>query len=264
MRDTLRVAAIQCTSTAGDIAANATTAIDAIHAAANEGARVVVFPELFLCGYTMDALSINADDSRLEPLRVATSETGVVAIMGAALTQPTGEPTIGLLIIDTEVRHVYDKQYLCGDERDHFAAGHAGTILEVDGWQLGLAVCYDGCFPQHARATADAGAEVYVAAIAYVEGSAHRRDLYYRARALDNGMYAVVSGLTGECGGAQFNGGSAVIDPEGRVVDVVADEATGMVIATLRRSVIEATRRAHSMGVDHRSDVDVVHRITTG
>lgn len=262
MNDTLTVAAIQARAVAGDIDTNVTTAVDAIRVAAGRGARVVVFPELFLSGYAMAPVSISADDPRLAPLRAATAKTGVVAIMGAAMARRTGKPTIGLLTIDADVRHAYDKQYLCGAERDHFAAGLTGTILEVDGWRLALAVCYDGCFPDHAQAAATAGADAYVASIAYYEGSAHRRDLYYRARALDNGMYAVVSGLFGECAGERFNGGTAVVDPEGRTIAAVPDDDDGIAIATLQRSLIAATREAHPMGADRRTDLSAMNFVT--
>ena len=46
----------------------------------------------------------------------------------------------------------YDKQHLCGpDEHELFIPGERGATLVVDGWRLGLGICYDGCFPEHAR-----------------------------------------------------------------------------------------------------------------
>ncbi len=94
-------------------------------------------------------------------------------------------PPISILAIGGGVRRVYDKQHLCGQEQKYFAPGEHGVVLEVDDWMVGLAICYDGCFPEHARVAADAGAEIYAAPIAYFEGSEHRRDVYYAARAVD-------------------------------------------------------------------------------
>ena len=75
-----------------------------------------------------------------------------------------------------------------------------------------------GCFPEHAASAAAGGATAYLCPAAYFTGSEHRRDLYYAARAIDNGIYVVVAGLTGRCGDRHFSGGSAVYDPEGRPV----------------------------------------------
>ena len=61
----------------------------------------------------------------------------------------------------------------------------------------------------------------------------HRRDLYYAARAIDNGIYVVLSGLTGRCGDRDFCGGSAVYDPEGRPVARAGAEDPAVVVADL-------------------------------
>ena len=68
------------------------------------------------------------------------------------------------------------------------------------------------------RAATAGGAMAYLCPSAYFVGGEHRRDLYYAARALDNGIYVVMAGLTGRCGDEQFSGGTAVYDPEGRPV----------------------------------------------
>ncbi|MEE3917811.1 carbon-nitrogen hydrolase family protein [Micromonospora sp. BRA006-A] len=85
-----------------------------------------------------------------------------------------------------------------------------GATLEVDTWRLGLGVCYDGCFPEHARAAARDGAHGYLCPSGYLAGSAHRRDLYYAARALDNTMYVVFANAVGGADPWRFNGGGGV------------------------------------------------------
>lgn len=258
---TLTIATGQFASVAGDIEANVATAVRAVEAAA--GARVLVLPELFLCGYTLPAAAIDPEDTRLAPLDAAATAAGITVLVGAALNTRTARPTIGILAVGGGVRAVYHKQHLCAGEQDHFVAGEDGTLLEIDDWKLGLAVCYDGCFPEHARAAADAGADVYVAPMAYYTGGEHRRDVYYRARALDNGFFVVTSGFVGDCGGASFNGGSAIYEPEGRVLARVVDGEEGVVFATLDKSLIASTRLAHAMHTEHRDNLGVVRHVTT-
>ena len=159
---------------------------------------------------------------------------------------------LSLLVVDDrgEVSAPYDKQHLCGAERDFFAPGRHGATIVVDGWDLGLGICYDGCFPEHALSAAAGGASAYLVPAAYSTGAEHRRDVYYAARALDNGIYVVFAGLTGTCGSGAFCGGSAVYDPEGRPVDRVGDESPGWAVADLDLEVVRRTQRDHPMAAD--------------
>lgn len=270
----LTVAAAQVSAVPGDIETNARAGAELVHRAAELGARVLVLPELYLCGYDMATIgerpgdcdldverldTEHIEDERIAPLHEAAAESGVVTLAGASVRRGSGR-TISLLAFDDDVRVVYDKQHVCGDEAEHFEAGGARSILTVDGWPLGLAVCYDGCFPEHARAAADEDALAYIAAVAYVAGSAHRRELYYRARAVENGMYVVVSGLAGRCGDGVYDGGTAIYEPEGRPVESVDSDTYGMALATLDASVIERTRAEHTMHADHRASLGPLRR----
>ncbi len=254
----LRVAACQAAATAGDVAGNCATAARLVARAAGEGAVLAVLPELFLPGY--DVAGLGADtgrdvdagaldsDTRLEPLREACREGGAVAVVGASLRR-ADRRRLSVLVVDDAgaVSAPYDKQHLSGDEHTVFTPGELGAAVHVGGWPVGLGVCYDGCFPEHARAAALAGALVYACPAAYVVGSEHRRDLYYRARAIDNGMYVVVAGLVGPCGELAFTGGSAVLDPEGRVVVQAGEEPEAVLVADLDPDLVASTRTAHPM-----------------
>ena len=238
-RGLLRVAAAQATSVAGDVTTNVATACALVSAAADRGARVVVLPELFLTGYEPGVWTheqaVDVEDDRLGPLSDAAREASVVVVASAAVRRGPARTTLSVVVVDEAgaVRAPYDKQHLCGPERDFFIAGDHGASLVVDGWDLGLGICYDGCFPEHAASAAAGGASAYLCPSAYYAGAEHRRDLYYAARALDNGIYVVFSGLTGTCGNRDFSGGSAIYDPEGRPVQRVADDDPAVVVADL-------------------------------
>ena len=80
----------------------------------------------------------------------------------------------------------------------------------------------------------------YLSSSAYFPGGGHRRDLYYPARAVENGMYVVFSGLTGRCGALEFIGGSAVYDPEGRPLARLGDEGNERADRLAARGLTEA------------------------
>ncbi|MFC7548628.1 carbon-nitrogen hydrolase family protein [Plantactinospora sp. GCM10030261] len=260
----LTVAAVQAEPVPGDIAGNATTAARLVRAAAGSGARLVVLPELFLPAYhppTLRADPAGTDvverdrvvpDPRLDPLRAATADTGAVVVTGAAVRRPDGRRTCSSLVVSAgEARVGYDKQHLCGpDECELFSPGTEGATLVLDDWRFGLGVCYDGCFPEHARAAALDGTHGYLCPSGYLAGSEHRRDLYYAARALDNTMYVVFANVVGGADPWRFNGGAAVYDPEGRALGRAADLGEAVVVATLDPAELDRIRSAHTMLVD--------------
>ncbi len=249
----LRVATGQFAST-GRLDADVETVLAAIDQA--KGADLLVLPELFLGGYQLPPLIVDADDPLLAQIETAAVAADLVVLVGACLASPAGA-TISTLGFGQGVRRrLYDKQNPCGEENDYVVPGEHGVLLDLRGWSIGLAICYDGCFPEHARSLAQAGAEVYVASVAYLAGSAHRRELYYRSRALENGMFVVVSGMRGELNGLTFDGGSAIYDPQGRVL-AAAGAGDEVVSWQLDRGVLEQTRREHPMLADVRSPAPV-------
>lgn len=265
----LTVAAVQADPVPGDVPGNAVAAAGLAARAAGDGARVAVLPELFLPAYHPPTLAADpggtdvaatgdgaVDDPRLDPLRAAARDGRITVVVGAAVRHPDGRRTISALVVDPSgaTRVGYDKQQLWGGERELFDAGRRGATLLVDGWRLGLGICYDGCFPEHARAAAADGAHGYLCPSGYLAGSAHRRDLYYAARALDNTMYVVFANAVGGADPWRFNGGAAVYDPQGRPLVRGADEGEAVLVATLDPAALAATRAAHSMLADRPAD----------
>jgi predicted amidohydrolase len=245
------------------VPANAATAAGLVESATRSGARLVVLPELFLTGYDPAGWSTvrcleDPYDGRLDPVREASAAHRAVVVVGAALRRPALVPdaapshTVTLLVFEPhgETTAPYDKQHLFDAEREFFVPGGHGASLVLDDWEIGLGICHDSCFPEHAVAAAADGADAYLCPSAYYRGAEHRRDLYYAARALDNGIYVVFSGLTGTCGDYAFSGGSAVYDPEGRPLDRVGDESPAIAYADLDQQEVARVRAMNPIGRD--------------
>ncbi|WDZ84174.1 carbon-nitrogen hydrolase family protein [Micromonospora cathayae] len=265
----LTVAAVQADPVPGDLVGNTSTAARLVRHAADSGARVVVLPELFLSAYHPPTLAadpagtdVPADadaavaDPRLDPLRTAARDAGAVVVVGAPVRHPDRRRTIAALVVDRSgtVRVGYDKQQLWSAERELFTPGRRGATLLVDDWRLGLGICYDGCFPEHGRAAAADGAHGYLCPSGYRVGSAHRRDVYYAARALDNTMYVVFANSVDGTDPWRFNGGAAVYDPEGRCLTRGPDSGERVLVATLDPVLLARTRADHPMLLDRLPD----------
>ncbi|MEU3557510.1 carbon-nitrogen hydrolase family protein [Streptomyces fragilis] len=190
----LSIAVAQPRTVAHDVAGNALAHAEAVRAA---GARVVVFPELSLTGYELDAAVVEPDDERLAPIVAACAGTGTLALVGA----PVPGPHIGVLAVDGDgARVAYGKTHLYGAEADRFAPGEP-TVLEVDGVRLGLAVCRDTGLPEHAAATAALGMDGYVAGVVHSDAEAEVHGERARRAAADHGVWVATAAFAGPAGG---------------------------------------------------------------
>ncbi|MCF7553047.1 carbon-nitrogen hydrolase family protein [Pseudonocardia sp. WMMC193] len=192
MRTELCIAAAQPPCVARDVRANARLHAQVVRAA---GARVVVFPELSLTGYELDAPPVDPVD--LAPLVAACAETGTLALAGA----PVAGPSIGVLAVDGDgVRVAYRKIYLGAEETAHHRAGDAPAVVEVDGWRLGLAVCRDTGIPRHAADTAALGIDVYVAGVVDRPEDAAVQEERARRVVADHGVAVVIASCAAPTG----------------------------------------------------------------
>ena len=208
---------------------------------------MVVFPELSLTGYELDADTIDPGDPRLAPIAAACAETGSLALVGAPVAGETGRPHIAVLAVDGRGASVaYRKTWLGGAEPDRFAAGDGPAVLEVDGWRLGLAICMDTRVPQHASDTASLGIDAYVAGTCESAEDAARQDNRARRIATDHDVWVAFASFAGPTGRgyADSAGRSGIWSADGAVV-VQAGSDPGEVV--LRRSPDrpDVSRRPH-------------------
>ncbi|PRX51269.1 putative amidohydrolase [Prauserella shujinwangii] len=233
-RAPLTVAAAQPPGAGHAVAANAVAHADAVRAAA---ARVVVFPELSLTGYELDAEPVSPDDPRLAPLVDACRDTGTCALAGAPVSGDGGRPSIGMLAVDgSGAAVVYRKAWLGGAEPERFAPGPGPAVHEVGGWRLGLAICKDTGVDRHAADTAALGMDVYVAGV--VEAEADTAVLARRARrvATGYGVGVVLASWAGPTGGGfdRTAGRSGIWRPGGDLAARAGREPGAVVRATLK------------------------------
>jgi predicted amidohydrolase len=233
MREPLVIAVAQPVCVSNDVALNAATHAATVRSA---GARVVVFPELSLTGYELDAPAVGIDDPRLGPIVEACAEVGAVALVGAPVHGEAGRPHIAILAIDgTGATVAYRKMWLGGAEPDRFSPGERPAVLEIDGWRLGLAICRDTGIPAHAADTVALGIDAYVAGV--LESAEDSAVPGERARrvAADHRVWVAVASFAGSTGGgyARAAGRSGIWAPGGAVVAEAGPETGAIARATL-------------------------------
>lgn len=150
-----------------DLAANARAIAAGLDAAAAAGARVAVFPECALCGYPgaaragLAGLDWDALAGHEDALLRRAARLGLVAVLGTAARGPAGVGNQALA--GGAVPPVrYAKRSLTPGDRGHFVAGEAPALVEVDGWRLGLGICFDLRFAPLWAALAAQGADAFL------------------------------------------------------------------------------------------------------
>jgi 5-aminopentanamidase len=258
----LTVAAGQATCAALDIPANVAVAADLVRRAAGQGAALLVLPELFLTGYELAAIAadprsytVDAAEPRLDQLADACAATGTAVVVGAPTRAPdSGDLYISALVLggDGGCATRYDKQHVDPAERAAgFRPGASGCTLTLDGWRLGLGICWDSSYPEHARAAALDGCHAYLVGAMFDRGrGALKRATLGPARALDNACYVVVANHSGRSGPFDGCGGSAVWDPDGRLVADAGTADPGLATARLDQDVLARARAGDLVLVD--------------
>ncbi|MFF1557189.1 carbon-nitrogen hydrolase family protein [Streptomyces sp. NPDC058279] len=235
----MKIAAAQLTCVPADVTANVAAAVALAAAAREQGAGLVVFPELTLTGYEMDALAsdpglwlTDAEDPRLDPLR----STGIATAVNVALRTTGPRPVLATLVHDATGAHVttYAKQHLYRHEHDVFAAGAADGRFTLGGIRFCLGVCYDNHFPDlPARGAAD-GCRVHLASSLYGTGDGIReRATVYPGIARDHGLYVVLANHVGPAGPWTGCGGAAVWAPDGTLLAEADDRTPSVVTAAV-------------------------------
>jgi predicted amidohydrolase len=233
MREPLTIAVAQPVCVPFDVAANAGEHAAAVRAA---GARVVVFPELSLTGYELDAPPIAVDDPLLRPIVEACAGSGSVALVGAPLRGDAERSFIAMLAVDGGgVSVAYRKVWVDETEAHRFSAGGAPAVLEVDGWRLGLAICRDTGIPQQWADTAALGMDVYVAGTLMSADEVAVQDERACRIATAHRVWVAMASFAGPTGGGydRSAGCSGIWTPDGALVGRAGPEPGAVARATI-------------------------------
>ena len=249
--DLLRVALAQINPTVGDIRGNARRISDDVARARDEGAALVVFPELTLTGYPPEDLLLKTDflDAAETALReLAAETTGIVAIVGYP-ERAEDVYNSAAVLADGEVVATYRKMYLPNygvfDEQRYFQAGAEAAIVEVNGVPLGLSICEDIWEPgPPAMTEALAGAQVIVnlSASPYRQGVGGRRERMLIQRAVDNLTAVIFVNIVGGQDELVFDGHSLAIDQDGRVLARAPQFEESLTFCTIDPRAVAAAR----------------------
>ena len=268
----VRVALVQSRSVVGTETIdprneNLERALDAIRAAAEEGAKLVVFGEMYLSGYRTDewlhkwASRADESDRHVAALVRAAKERDMHIVMGAGTFGnhiPGDIYDSALLVGPTGLIGVYRKIHVAAFpyekglsmERCFYSPGRELNVFDTAIGKLGIHICYDMHFLEVPRTQALLGAEILINVSAGADGFQDYWDHFSYIRAVENASWYLVCSVVGEQRGDRLFGGSRILDPSGTVVAAAVNDEEDILIGDVDLVVSRNVRtQAHTFNL---------------
>jgi len=255
----MQVAACQLDVAWEDKEANFARVRELLAAAHIEPGGLLVLPEMFATGFSMDAerLAEGPHGPTHEFLSGLAAEHRCNVLAGLIRRSYKGAPHNEALLLGPSgheiTRYAKLQPFALGGEARHYAAGGDVTVVECQGFQLAPLVCYDLRFPEVARRTVRRGANL-IAVIASWPVARHGHWLtLLKARAIENQCYVVGVNRAGRDPGYVYAGGSSIYDFGGNLL-AEAGDGPQVITADLQLEPLIEYRRALPFLQDMRDD----------
>jgi NAD+ synthase (glutamine-hydrolysing) len=219
----------------GDMPGNAQKIIAASRTAYAQGARLVLTPELSICGYAAEDLFLRpafiaaCDDAVKTVARELAGLNGLHVVVGHPTGGDVRSKSVAVqrrfnaasVVSNGKILETYAKRelpnYQVFDERRYFTPGQGVCVFQVEGVNVGLLICEDAWFDEPALLAKEAGAEMLavINASPFHVGKGGERIARMAARAQSVGLPLAYAHLVGGQDEVVFDGGSFAVNADG-------------------------------------------------
>ena len=239
----MKIAIAQINCTLGDLAGNSARILAYAERARQQGAALLLTPELGLCGYPPEDLLLRSGFVRAcaDALQeLAAQVHGISVVVGHPHAVGDECFNAASLLREGKVVTTYHKHVLPNygvfDEERYFDHGAAPCVFELHGVRFGLAICADIWKEQSAQQAHRAGARVLLVlnASPYFLDKLPLRHEVVRERIADTGMAMIYANMVGGQDELVFDGASFAMDADGKLTCQLPyfDETLGMMELT--------------------------------
>ena len=277
MTQTLRIAMAQLNQNMGDLAGNADAMLAWREKARQEGADLVIYPELQLIGYPPEDLVLKPAlvaraETELHRLATATADGGPAMLVGTVIANGGLLFNCAVLLEGGRITAVRQKRELPNygtfDEKRLFAPGPLPDPVDFRGVKLGLPICEDVWFPFVSAHLAEQGAQILI----NINGSPYEVDKDDRrvngvcaARVAETGLPILYLNRIGGQDELVFDGASFVLNADGTIAHMLPDWEEALVVTDWAPDA--SGRWACAPGAVHLLDehpADIYHAMIVG
>jgi predicted amidohydrolase len=253
MKD-IRVAAVCMDSVPGRIDQNLGTIRSFISKAADQGAKIICFPELSVTGYVVEkpettcppSLFREASDRILEMARL-NSLTVLAGLIES--TEDGAKPYLTQIVANQDgTLWKYRKTHLSPQEIRTYRAGEEIRVYRSSHLDFGIQLCYESHFPEMSTLMALEGVEAIFMPHASPRGNpSEKTDSWLRhlpSRAFDNGVFVIACNQSRETkDGLSFPGVVLALSPSGRIFAKYTGTDQKLVLIDLKAIELEEVRK---------------------
>ena len=256
----MRVAGLQCDLVWEDPEANFEHMAPRIQAAARSGADLVLLPEMFATGFSMDTDKVAEDPGgRSERFLLEQAAAHRCAVVGSVATRPDGggrPRNLGVAALPDGSVHRYAKihPFTFGGESRRYDAGDRTLTFELKGVRVSLTICYDLRFPElYARLAPHT--DLFLVPANWPTPRRHHWTALLLARAIECQCYVLGVNRVGEGGRLVYPGDSVLLAPGGDSVSEITGAVEGEVTGEVDPSVVAEYRASFPVLPDRRPEV---------
>ncbi len=229
---------------------------------------VIVLPEVWAVGWSCADFRKNAEEIETSETVEFLSEiarTFNANIIGGSFIRKTKDGiyynSCPVLNRDGKTVALYDKNHLYSyygcDEGKFVTAGKNPVMVNLDGINFGLTICYDIRFPEIYRAYRKAGADVLINCAAWASTKPVPWEMMTKSRAIENQTFTVAVNQFGPMKNNETNlGHSRIIDYNGNVLSEISD-GEGVIQADLNFNEMYAFREKCTVLKDIKESYEV-------
>jgi predicted amidohydrolase len=230
-------------------------AVEGMSGFSEENQRLIVLPEMFATGFSMEAprVAAHAQITR-DFMRSLAAELSVHVLGGYAEPwEPRPANACSLFSPGGEELLHYQKlhPFSLAKEHEHFIGGETVPTANVGGVRISALICYDLRFPEPFRPVAR-NTDLYCVIANWPDMRREAWSTLLRARAIENQAFVLGVNRVGQASGAPHSGDSALVDPMGAVKAETVPYEEGLVLGRVDPKEVERTRRHLSFLKDRR------------
>lgn len=223
----------------------------------DEGASLILFPEMCLSGFTNNLIILDKDQDEIigNIVDIAIENDINIGLGFAIKIESKGRNKFVFISRRGKVLSDYTKIHpftFSGEDKVY----HKGNIInfcEIDGVKFSSFICYDLRFPEIFQ-VASKNAEVITVAANWPKEREEHWITLLKARAIENQCYVLGINRVGVGNGLKYDGASLFVSPNGKVLNEVSSKEE-VIVRDINIDLIQAIRKSFDIKKDRREDL---------
>lgn len=260
----MKIAAAQISCGSGEVDANLRKIREFVSRAKENGAELILFPEVSDTGYSIPAIQKHAsswNEGAVPCFQQIAQEYSIVIVCG--VSERDRDRIYNSQVLVDASGHLaakYRKTHLVAaaplDERACFEPGDKLASHKFGSFNFGLSICYDLRFPEVCRILAiEHGANVFLNSSAWPIIRVEHLRILALARAIENQSYLILANRVGVDDGVTLCGTSAIIDPYGVILAAASVDREEIIYADISKEILDLVRARMRVFEHRRTDL---------